>query len=187
MFSRSLLYLTCCLVLHATITSVAEAQPVRAWVGAGLGGSAAGGLGPSGRASAKVVFGQLAVSGRLTANSGGSSGIEGLFGTLRDEYFEGGLVVGYAPQREGRSQLIVGGGPSLVRGRRIIGPERRPCGFGCRAEWEEVGPTLGLAMEAGRYIRLSSVVAISIVLHANVNSKQSFLGATVGLTAGKLR
>lgn len=112
MFSRFLLCLTCCLVLHGTITPTGQAQPVRAWVGGGLGGSAASkGVGLSGRASAQVVFGKLAVAGRLTANSGGSSGIEGIFGTLHDEYFDGGLIVGYAPQREGSGQFIVGGAP----------------------------------------------------------------------------
>ena len=189
MFSRSLLCLTCCLVLNGTITPTGRAQPVKAWFSGGLGGSAASkGVGLSGRASAQVVLGKLAISGRLTANSGGSSGIEGLFGTMRDEYFDGGLIVGYAPPSDGGGQVVVGGGPAIVWGRRIVGRERPPCGFlGCGAEWEDVDPVLGFAVEAGVYGRLSSVVGISLVLHSNINSKQFFLGGTLGLTAGKLR
>lgn len=189
MFSKFLLCLTCCLVLHGTTSPTGLAQPVRAWVGGGLGGSIASkGVGLSGRASAQVVVGKLAIAGRLTANSGGGSGIEGLFGTLRDEYFDGGLIVGYAPLRKGSGQFIVGGGPSLMWGRRIIGRERPPCGFfGCGAEWEDIDPVFGFAVEAGIYGRLFSVVGISLVLHSNVNSKQFFLGGTLGLTAGKLR
>ncbi len=188
MRSLLLLCLTFCLVLPGTLASTGYAQPVRAWVGGGLGGSAASkGVGLSGRVDAHVVVGQLGLAARLTANSGGSSGIEGLFGTLRDEYIDSGLIVGYAARREGGGYFMVGGGPALMWGRRIIGPEEPPCGFlGCGAEWEEIDPVFGVALEAGMYRRLFSIVGFSFVLHSNINRKQLFLGGTFGLMLGKL-
>lgn len=189
MFFRYILSIACCLLLNGVLPPTAQAQSVKSWIGAGLGGSAASrGVGLSGRASAHVLLGKLAISGRLTANSGGSSGIEGLFGSLRDEFFDSGLIVGYAPRSNWSGQLVIGGGPAVMWGRRVIGWET-PCGgfFGCGAEWEDIDPTLGLAVEAGAYGRFSRFVGYSLVFHTNINGKQFFAGATLGLTVGKLR
>ena len=164
MCSRHLLCAICCLAL-LSVCLPAQAQPVTAWVSGGLGGSLASrGIGLSGRASVHVVVGKLAISGRLTANSGGSSGIEGLFGTLRDEFFDSALLIGYASSPDNwKGQFIVGGGPAVVKGRRIIGRELPPCGlFGCGAEWEDLTPSIGLAMEAGAYGRFFSVVGYTL-------------------------
>lgn len=186
---RLLLCLMCYCIFYFIIIPKAQAQSVRGWIGGGLGGSvASNGVGLSGRTSVQVVIKEITVAGRLTANSGGSSGVDGLFGSLRDEYFDGGLIIGYAPRSEGKGQLIVGGGPSYMWGRRIIGREKSPCGwFGCGVEWEQIDPIFGIAVEAGYYGSFSGAFGISIILHSNVNSKQFFLGGTLGLTVGKLR
>lgn len=164
------------------------AQDTRGWIGNGLGASlAGGGVGLSDRASVQLVFGNVGVSARASVNDGGASEYRGFFGRLRDEAFDAGATVGYAVQRPGGGYWIVGAGPSVVWGRRIIGAEEPPCFIRCAAEWEDYGPTAGVAIDAGMYAPFSKVFGYSIVLHASLNKEQSFVGLTFGVTVGKQR
>ena len=187
------------LIALVTLTSAADAQPLRFWVGGGLGASRDDrGVGPAARADVRVALGNLVVAGRLTANYGGDSGYTSRYNlggdeAARDYYSESAILVGYAPYRSRRLQFVFEAGPASVKMNRVVGyrQSRGSCvGFFCSddggVESEEV-TLMGLAAEVGLYGQFSRFVGYGLILHGNVNREQSFAGATVGLTLGKLR
>jgi hypothetical protein len=188
---RLLALLLAALAFSATAVSVAEAQPVRAWASAGLGVSVLGDdvfQPTSGRVGLRVIRGQIAVSARATANSlNPRPDLEALFGAPTDEFFDVALLAGYATPPGARSHLVVGGGPAVVWGSRIVETEESKCFFCNDWEREDASPTLGLAVEGGIYGKLFGIFGYNATVHANINDSQSFIGVTVGLAVGKLR
>ena len=173
------------LIALAMLTPAAEAQPLRFWVGGGIGGSADGrGLGPSARADAHILLGRVVVGGRLAANYGGDSGYTSRYDLGGDEvarnyYAESALLVGYALRNAPRFQLIVGAGPASVKMKRILGNDSD--------DFELENLTLkGLAAETGLYGRFSRNVGYGLIFYGNINEEQPFVGVTAGLMLGKL-
>lgn len=151
------------LLCGLSLAPTSQGQDIRGWAGAGIGRATVGSIGPSVRVAGHLLLGRLAFAGRISINLGRPE-----FGPLFDGYYESGLVVGYAPGTNAIGQIVVGGGPALLWGRRIVGEESPPCSgwFGCSVKWEEVGPAPALAMEAGLYGRLFEKLGYSLVLHA---------------------
>lgn len=173
------------LVLTAVCAVAAHAQPQPVWVGASLGPSLVDdGVGVGGRLALHFDEGSVVIVTRATANTGGPDDIRGLLGPIRSEAFDAAVLVGPA-FGEGPVRLVLGAGPGLVWGDRVLGRETGACGLlGCPVARDRIGPVPGLALEAGLHGRLGGVVGYGVVAHANVNGAESLSGLTVGLTVG---
>ena len=60
-------------------------------------------------------------------------------------------------------------------------------GLFAEEEPEEIGPTIGLPLEAQLFWRSFRFIGIGLYGYANINPEESFAGATLNIQIGKLR
>lgn len=170
-------------------TLAAQAAPadpnagMRGWVGAGLGVTAHGGL--SGRVGANIDVARWNVGVRLTANSGARSQHKGLFGRLRDEFHEAGLLIGRVVSAGRRHRLVLSAGVARVWGERAVTAEY-PSFFGT-GTLEDFDARIGVPLEAALSLPLSRLFAVGVNVHGNINTEAPFFGLTGNLLFGKIR
>lgn len=141
------------------------------WLCAGLGGCTLGDL--AGSAAISLRFDRTIFSMRTTANSAG------LFG---DEYYDVGLLVGYAAQM-GRGHCSIAIGIARVTGSYGHGLNL----FSTSASREKIAAQAGLPLELQLYPYISRVFGLGLYGYADLNAVQSFAGITLSLRVGRLR
>jgi hypothetical protein len=141
------------------------------WLSAGLGGCTLGDL--AGSAAMSLRFDRVIISMRTTANSAG---------LFDDEYYDLGLLVGYAAQM-GRGHWSIAVGIASVTGTYGHGLNL----FSSNESREKVPAHIGLPLEVQLFPYVSRFWGVGLYGYADVNAEQSFAGITLSLRLGKLR
>lgn len=138
------------------------------WINLGLGPSTVDD-GSGFNMNATYQFNRNILSLRLTFSGA-------LFGKTIGDY---GILYNYA-LTSSKVLSSFGVGVSLVSGSISKGlfPEEEP---------EEIGPTVGLPLEAQLFWRPFRFIGIGLYGYANINPEESFAGATLSVQLGKLR
>lgn len=195
--SANLISIVCLILIASGVREVYGQtlydNKLRFWIDIGLGYSKAGagpetspGGGWAGRAAMHLQLKKVVVSLPATLNSGGESEYRSIFGKPGDSYYDVGLLAGIAMLRGHYGQLALSTGLARTWGNEVRGkPRDEDCFIFCgNYEYEKTSPVAGLPLEFAFYSRGASRVGYSIVLHVNVNRRNSFGGLTLNVMLG---
>ncbi|MGK7370149.1 MAG: hypothetical protein ACNS64_08020 [Candidatus Halalkalibacterium sp. M3_1C_030] len=164
----------------------------RFWLDTGIGVAAAGG-GPetdmggglSLRAAGHLQIDNIVITVPMTINSGGKSTIENFFGgQMRDEFFDAGLLLGYAIGSEQDMQLVTSVGISRVGGSRVM-KNTDECWFFCSdGTMDSFDAVMGVPIEIGFYTLGERAFGMGFIFHINFNPEETFAGFSLNLMIG---
>lgn len=139
------------------------------WLNLGIGAGTVGEEGGAMAANFSYHFDKNLLSLRAVGNGE-------LFGKTMSDY---GFLYGRSLQQNSLF-VSVGAGLALVEGSISQGlfSTKKP---------EKIGPTIGLPLEVQLFFRPTRFLGIGLYGFANLNSEETFVGATISLQFGKLR
>lgn len=174
-------------------STTTKAHSIDGWGSLGLGYSHAGagpetdpGGGIAGRFSVCFQSNRVLITAYATANTGGDSHHKGFLGwTLRDEFFDAGLLIGYVISQREQRRIAPSIGIARVWGRRVVKDidDHVPVLFGGPYEREPFAG-LGVPVELSIILIENRFLGLGLIGHTNINAEEIFWGFTLNLLVG---